>query len=159
SMLARACGLAPDPVDDPARLIGRAQRTVERQPAVAAHHHALGLARLRAGQDEQAEAEFQASIRLGEDSPRNWYALALAYDRGGRRDEAARGYQKAERWMDQTESEFADRTTHRTPPVYITDWLEALVLRREIKPLLGRERLGDVVLVDRTVPAGRVLRL
>ncbi len=61
--------------------------------------------------------------------------------------------------MEAKESEFADRTTHPTPPIYAPDWLEALLLRREAESLLGKRRLGDVVLMDRTAPSGQVLRL
>ena len=45
------------------------------------------------------------------------------------------------------------------PPMAVPDWLEALILRREAESLLGNRRLGDVELVDRTVPAGEKLRL
>ena len=41
----------------------------------------------------------------------------------------------------------------------VPDWLEALILRREAESVLGNRRLGDVELVDRTVPAGETLRL
>ena len=61
--------------------------------------------------------------------------------------------------MSQQELEADDRTTHPSPPIYITDWLESLILGREADSLLGKRRLGDTVLVDQNVPAGQELRI
>jgi hypothetical protein len=121
--------------------------------------HSQGLAQLRAGRAEPAVKRFRAAIAAGEDSPRNWIGLALAHSGLGQLDEAGRWYDKAARWMASKESEFSDRNAHPAPPTYITDWLEAQVLRREADTLVGPRRLGDLVLVDRTVPAGQELRL
>jgi serine/threonine-protein kinase len=159
TMLARACGMVAGSMDDPARLVQWAERTVARQPGVTAHLHSLGLAYLRAGQYQKAIEQLHALINGGEDSARNWYSLALAHWNQDERDEAVRCFQKAERWMGQTESVFADRAAHPVPPIYITDWLETLVLRREGKQRIDARRLGDVLVVDRIVPAGREIRL
>ena len=95
----------------------------------------------------------------GDDNVRNWYALAIAHIRLGRLDSSSQWLDKAESWMDQKESAFADRTLHPSPPIYVTDWLETLVLRREAASLLKHRKLGDVVLIDRIAPAGRQFRL
>ena len=47
-------------------------------------------------------------------------------------------------------AEHAYIAAHPTPPVSITEWLEAMVLRREAESLLGKRRLGDIALTDRT---------
>ncbi len=159
TMLVRACGLAPDGPVDPSRLISWAEQAVAKQPGNAANRHALGLAHLRSGHPEEAAKHLRSSIDAGEDSVRNWYALALARWKSGQPDEAGRWCAKAEDWMVQKESEFADRAAHPTPPISLVDWLEASVLRREVQHLVGRRRLGDIVLIDRTAPAGRELRL
>ena len=59
----------------------------------------------------------------------------------------------------QKESEFADRKAHLSPPIYITDWLETEILRREAGSLIADRRLGNIVLIDRTAVAGSEYRL
>ena len=159
SMLARACGLTPDALPDPARLVPWAERAVAKDPAAPRSLHDLGMAHLRSGHPEKALKQFQASIDAGDDGVRNWYGLALAHWRLDQFAEAGRWSEKAEDWMKAKESEFADRTTHPTPPLYVPDWLEALVLRREAESLVSQRRLGDLMLMDRSVPAGKKLRL
>ena len=159
SMLARACGLAPDVFAEKERLVRWGKQAVAKQPVTAGNVHSLGLAQLRAGHADQAVKELQASIDAGDDSVRNWYGLALANHRLGQQRQAGQWLEKAEGWMMETESKFADRTLHPSSPIEITDWLEAQVLRREAESLLGQRRLGDLLLIDRTAPAGRELRV
>ena len=159
SMLSRVCGLTPDALTDPARLVLWAEWAIAKKPSSPRYLHDLGMAHLRSGHPEKALKPFQASIDAGEDGVRNWYGLALAHCALDHFVEAGRWSEKAEGWMEAKESEFADRTTHPTPPIYVPDWLEALLLRREAESLLGKRRLGDVVLMDRTAPSGQVLRL
>ncbi len=159
AMLALAFGLTPDASTDPARLVPWAEKAVAKQPRSAAYLHSLGLAQFRSGHPDRAVKAFQASIEAREEGARNWYGLALAYVGSGQVKEAGLWFEKAEAWMVQKEPESADRTNHPTPPVSITTWLEALVLRREALPLLGNRRLGDITLVDRTAPAGQEFRL
>jgi hypothetical protein len=61
--------------------------------------------------------------------------------------------------MMQKQSEFADRMTHPSPPIYITDWLETEILRREASSVIGGRRLGNLVLIDRSAAAGCEYRL
>jgi serine/threonine protein kinase/tetratricopeptide (TPR) repeat protein len=158
SMLARAGGLAPEGVSDPARLVRWGEEGVAKQLRAGAYLHSLGLAQVRAGRCDQAVKPLQASIEAGMDSAPNWYGLALAHWRLGQAAQAGRWLEKAEGWMMETESKLADRTVHPVPPIPIAEWLEAQILRREAASLLPK-RLGDLLLIDRTVPAGSELRL
>src|SRR5207237_1205164 len=88
----------------------------------------------------------------------NWLGLALAHHHLGHEAEARRFFDLAQDWFEHREREFADKTSHPLPPMAVPDWIEALILRRETESLLGRRRLGDIVLIDRTAPAGQELR-
>ena len=128
-MLARACGLTPNSGIDPARLVFWAQQAIAKNPKDSWTLHSLGLALLRADQLDQALMRFQASIDAGEDTARNWCGLALTLWRLGRFEEAGRWIEKADDWIVRIESEFADRKTHPSPPIYIPYWLETKILR------------------------------
>ncbi len=159
TMLVRACGLSTEPTAEHARLVSWAEQAVAKLPKAPSSLHSLGLALLRSGQPEKALTQFQASIDTGEDSARNWYGLALAHSRLGRLEEAGRWIDKADSWMVRKKSEFADRKEHLSPPIYIADWLETEILRREADSLIADRRLGNVVLIDRNAAAGCEYRL
>jgi serine/threonine protein kinase/Flp pilus assembly protein TadD len=159
TMLARAFGLSSESRIDAASLLKWSEQAIAKQPRAPSSLHSMALALLRGGRLEEAIVKFQESIDVGDDSARNWYGLALANIQLGRFDSASQWLDKAESWVDQKEAEYADRTAHPSPPIYITEWLETLVLRREAQSLLSHRKFGNVVLIDRSAPAGHQFRL
>jgi hypothetical protein len=126
--------------------------------------HALGLAYLRAGDDAQAIRHFEQSIQDAPTWPNgspilNWLGLALAHQHLGHAAEARRWFDLARDRLERAEGESADKTAHPWPPMWVSDWIEALILQREVESRLGRRRLGDITLIDRTAPAGAAFRL
>jgi len=75
---------------DPAGAKGPAARAVELAPHLFAARNALGRALVALGELEPGIRELEESARLAPDSPEMHFALALAYARAGRREEAAR---------------------------------------------------------------------
>jgi hypothetical protein len=159
---ARIRTMAPKPVRDPARLVRWAEQ------GVGADHtpwddHTLGLAHLRAGQHDLAAGDFERSIKADPNWPGgkpilNWLGLALARQQQSQAE--ARGWlEKAEEWFKAKEPMSTDRSANPLPPIYINDWLEALVLFREASALVGKSRLADLLLPDQTLPAGQSLQL
>ena len=159
TMLVRACGAIPDSGIEASRLVSWAEQTMAKKPKEGATLHCLGLAHYRAGQFSEAIADFQASLDSGEEGARNWYGLALSQFRLGNGVEAIRWLDKANAWSAKTELEFADRTTHRSPPIYITDWLETRLLKHEADGLFSTRRLGEAVVLDQNVKAGEEFRM
>ena len=131
TMLARACGLTPDSRYRPgaAGLVGR---TGHRKNPGDVGPPLSGPGTLTVGPARKARS-FSSRRRStsGEDSARNWYGLALAHWRLGRFEEAGRWIEKAENWMIAERVRVCRSKTHPSPPIYITDWLETEVLRRE----------------------------
>jgi tetratricopeptide (TPR) repeat protein len=158
TMLVRCCGMNRDSGIEPSRLIPWAEQTAAKQPKAATTLHCIGLALLRAGHLTEAVTSFQASIDAGEDSPWNWYGLAIAQAQLAHSVDALVWLDKAKAWMEQKELEFADRTIHRTPPIYIAFWLETNVLRREAEALFENRRLGVATVLDQTAVAGKEFR-
>jgi tetratricopeptide (TPR) repeat protein len=135
-LVARICSLAPDAVPVPTRLVQLAGRAVKAQPEP--HHiHVLGLALYRNGQFQEAIRQLNRSIEGNwKANAANWLVLAMAHHRLGHADEARKWFDRAVRWMDDTDD--APRnpvaslaTLHRH------DSLACLVLRREAEALLG----------------------
>jgi tetratricopeptide (TPR) repeat protein len=135
-LMARACTLAPNSVDDwslPSRLsqdemlLSRAAWSLTEQAAfkyrAGDFHLVLGL----------ADRSLLADGRPGS-AVLNWLWQALAYQQMGRADEARRWLAKAEEWLDQQGG--------RKPPenrgvrLHRHVWLEAHVLRQEAEALL-----------------------
>jgi Flp pilus assembly protein TadD len=131
-LLALTAALATDSGIAPARLVGWAEQAV----AAAAkpwNLHALGLARLRAGQAEQAVQPLGESETVGNKYGEvwgvvNWLALALAHHALGRDDEARRWLGRATEALDATSPAHLVDDRSR---IAMHDWLEAQVLRRE----------------------------
>jgi len=144
TMLARACALSAHAGIVAPQVIEWAEKAAARAPRDRRALHAMGLALLRAGRPREAVAQFLSSIAAGEDSARNWIGLALAGFRAGQQAEASRWLEKAGGWLEEKQLESGDRTTHLSPPIYITDWLETLVLCREADALLENRKLGNV---------------
>jgi Tetratricopeptide repeat/Carbohydrate family 9 binding domain-like/Putative Ig domain len=159
SMLVRGCGLCPDSPIEPSRLVAWAEQSLAKQPRDRRMLYCLGLALLRTGRYSEAVTRFQSSIDAGEDSARVWYGLALAQFRQGNVVESIRWFQRADDWTARQKAECVDRTTQLSPTIYITDWLETLVLGLEAESLFKGRRLGGVVLVDRTAIAGQECRI
>jgi tetratricopeptide (TPR) repeat protein len=163
-VLARCGSLASGALDDPGRLVRWAEPLVAADPKAAWSRHALGLADLRAGRYQEAVRQFEQSMKDAPTWPDeapilNGLGLALAHYHLGHVAEARRRFEEIQDQLERKESEFANKTAHPLPPMAVPDWLEALILRREAESLLGRRRLGDVTLTDRTATAGAAFRL
>jgi hypothetical protein len=163
-VLARTAAMVPGVAVDPARLVRWAEPIVTANPKAAWWRHTLGLAHLRSKEYEQAIRHFEQSMK---DDPKwpdevpilNPLGLALAHHDLGHLAEARRWLDQARDLLEQKDREFADKETHPLPPLAVPDWLEAQILRREAESLLGKRRLGDILLIDRTAPAGQELHL
>ncbi|MBX9628811.1 MAG: hypothetical protein K2X82_33765 [Gemmataceae bacterium] len=137
-VLARAGAVADPPGLPPAELVRAAERAVRDNPWPW-YVHALGLARLRAGEWDAAGAAFERSNRADWGAfgkVMNWLGLAVAHARAGRADEARRCLAEAVRllpggWPD------ADK-----PPPGLSgpESAESVILRREAEKLLGGPR-------------------
>jgi serine/threonine protein kinase/predicted Zn-dependent protease len=163
-LLARCGAIAPGVLDDPSRLVRWAEPMVAAEPKAGWTRHTLGLAHLRAGEYAQAIRHFEQSMKDAPGWPNgspilNWLALALAHHHLGHAAEARHWFELARDRLERAESDSADKTTHPWPPMWVSDWTEALILQREAESLLGRRRLGDITLIDRTAPAGATFRL
>ena len=67
-----------------------AEQAVEEAPHVFVAHRALGQVLLETGDVEGAIREFEAGVKMASDSPAMRFALARAYRRAGRNDDAQR---------------------------------------------------------------------
>lgn len=67
-----------------------AEQAVRLEPGMPAAHNALGRILLLIGQFDRAIKELELSVKLAPDSPEMYFALARAYDRVGRKADAAR---------------------------------------------------------------------
>jgi WD40 repeat protein/serine/threonine protein kinase/Flp pilus assembly protein TadD len=135
--LARACLLVPDPVVDPVRLVGFAERA-----NVAVHlpwrAHTLGTAHYRAGHYEQAVFHLRDSLTVDPNWPGrtlNHAVLAMAYHCLGQADEARQALENAARLISNTTQEMLRNDVGEIPPNWC-DWLESLLLYREAKILI-----------------------
>jgi eukaryotic-like serine/threonine-protein kinase len=135
-VLTRTASLSRVTAVAPERVVGWGERGVagSRTPWTL---NALGLALHRAGRDREAIVRCEQSEAGDWPSGRvlNWLGLALAHHRLG--DDGA-----ARRWLTRAETYLG-----RTPPaafaeagaMFMTDWLEAMVLRREAEALIPRD--------------------
>jgi tetratricopeptide (TPR) repeat protein len=143
--VARAYTLAPGSAADTvrtARLVKKKLTEELERTAQAREFWALteqGALHYRAGRFKQAVQLFQQSLRADPKPGRavlNWLWLALAHQRLGRAEEARRWLDKAKGWLDQ----YGDRMPSRAEDelgLHLHNWLEAHVLGREAKALLG----------------------
>jgi predicted Zn-dependent protease len=67
-----------------------AEKSVQLAPKMYAGRNVLGRVLLELGQTDRAIAELEAGIRLAPESPEMHYALARAFTRAGRKEDAAR---------------------------------------------------------------------
>jgi serine/threonine-protein kinase len=136
-LVARACTLAADAVDDwqlPSRLSRDELMRSAAEPWSLTEQAAL---KHRAGDAHEVlgllEQSLVADGRPG-NAVLNWLWLALAYQRLGRAEEARRWLDKAAGWLDQQGGRMP--TDPRFVRLHRHDWLEAHVLRQEAKALL-----------------------
>jgi serine/threonine-protein kinase len=134
-IVARACTLAPDTIDDPKESLefgltlsnARAAWSTTEQAAL----------RFRAGETEGSVASFERGL-AGDTRPGravgNWLWLALAYQKLGDADEARRWLAKAANWLDQQGGRMPPEGSEMGSTLH--NWLEAHVLRREAEALL-----------------------
>jgi serine/threonine-protein kinase len=134
-LVARACTLAPDMIDDPNESL-QFLSIVSNNSAVWATTEQAAL-HFREGQAEYAVNYSERSL-AGDTRPGravvNWLWLALAYQKLGDGNEARRWLERAANWLDQQ----GGRMPLEEPQMGSTrhNWLEAHVLRREAEALL-----------------------
>lgn len=151
---ARACTLAPGAVADwqvPSRLAEAELKASEGEFWSLTQRGALLV---RAGQDKEALGRFAESLEAG---PRpgqmvvNWLWLALANDHLGNDEEARRWQQQAQAWLDQfsgTTPQFGNTELG----LHLHNWLEALVLLRELETLGRSSPRAAAPQVERAAP-------
>jgi len=76
--------------DRPQDGLSYAERAVRLEPGMPAAHNALGRILLETGQVDRAIKELEFGVKLAPESPEMYFALARAYDRAGRKADAAR---------------------------------------------------------------------
>jgi WD40 repeat protein/tetratricopeptide (TPR) repeat protein len=134
--LARACVVGPDALADFTPLL----RATEKAAGGAFDVHAAAL--YRAGRTQEALQRLAEDRKAGRsgDSPWHWLLLALAEQRLGHADEAARWLGQAARWLDEAPRQKPDTTNRREPFAWQRlSWeerLELQLLRREVEGLV-----------------------
>jgi serine/threonine-protein kinase len=136
-LVARACTLAPDSVDDPTQPEKLAAFELGGNPNAFWALTARAASHYRTGQFREAvwlaKASLSADGRPGR-ALLNWLWLALAYQKLGKTDEARRWLDKAAGWLDQQEGRMPLNTS--SMGMHRLTWLEAHVLRQEAENLL-----------------------
>jgi len=143
-LLPAICVLAPNALDDAARVLELAKRREAKDNPSFYVYHVLGLAYYRVGQYEKAVAAFDKGLPLdpaNKLSVLNWLPLAMAHHRLGHADQARQSLDKAKRWIDQTLRQTPPAAGEFAPPGWSWfDWLKVQFLRREAEALLaGKE--------------------
>jgi serine/threonine-protein kinase len=131
-LVARACTLAPDSVDDPAQPERLSTPELLRSGTTFWARTELAALHFRAGQFREAVRQSKASLSTDTRPGRavlNWLWLALAYQKLGKTDEAQRWLGKAAGWLDQQEGRMPLNTS--SMGMHRHTWLEAHVLRKE----------------------------
>jgi hypothetical protein len=140
--VARACTLAPNSVKDLAALEEKANTELKRSNA----HWSLtqqGALAYRAGRFDEAADLFERSVKsdnLPGIAILNWLWLSMIETRRGNPQEARTWYDKASNWMDQTSNgtaAYRQNVNRDVDGLHLHNWLEALILRREAKMLIG----------------------
>jgi tetratricopeptide (TPR) repeat protein len=138
--LSRVCTLAPGAVADAGRPIAWAELWTTRRPPFAWTAHAIGAAKYRADQFDEAILHLQESQKLDPTWPghcMNDAFLALAHARLGQADEARRWRDEVDRWLAVADQQFAGEPSGFPPKLYPADWLIVQVLRRELDRVLA----------------------
>jgi tetratricopeptide (TPR) repeat protein len=152
--VARACTLAPGPVQGPAQPGRLARAELAASPRTYWSLTQRGALLYRAGAFEEAVPLLEQSLK---DEPRpgtailNWLWLALAEQRLGKTEEARRRLDQAARWLDQYPAGLPasaegillvreaglPASAQELLGLHLHNWLEANVLRREAEASLG----------------------
>ncbi len=129
-VLARTGSLAPGAVAAPANLVRWGERAARGGPSPWALH-TLGQAYLRAGRPLDGIRMLEKSEAIGnwDGQVTNWLVLALAHRALGHDAEAGRWSDQAAAFLDHARPAVFDEAGSLRMP----DWLEALVLRRELE--------------------------
>jgi serine/threonine protein kinase/WD40 repeat protein/tetratricopeptide (TPR) repeat protein len=138
TMVARACGLAPDALTDSRAPVQAMSQVVTADPT-SLLFFLLGLAHYRAGQWDEAIGRFEASISANrawhEDSVQSGLGLALAHYRRGDIDKAR---QWLSRSVDRLEQGTRDKGLAVAFPAFFPDWATCRILRAEAEALIGK---------------------
>ena len=140
----RACVLAPEPVIDPADLVRRAQHANAFEKANW-KLYVEGLAHYRAGQYERALERLREAWSLDPNWPARaitYPALAMAYHRLGKADEARQALASAEKAIEGWTLAMVQGPVGAMP-IPCFDWLECRHFYREAKQLLTRSPPPD----------------
>jgi tetratricopeptide (TPR) repeat protein len=133
-ILARICGMAPNPGVGPDRLVGWAERALEAE-ALPWYAHALGLALYRAGRYDEAIALLERWNGSGWQPIgylQNDAVLAMAHHRKGRTAKARDLLGRVEAWCRRAKGDPDLKEVHDKA----VDWLHLQVLHREAEALI-----------------------
>lgn len=137
--VARACTLAPDGVEDFAVPDQKAADELKRSREFWSLTEQGALA-CRAGRSGEAahllQQSLKADFRPGT-AVLNWLWLALVEHGRGQPAEARAWLRKASEWMDEVSPE-GEKMPTDVDGLHLHNWLEALILRRELEALLPR---------------------
>jgi tetratricopeptide (TPR) repeat protein len=139
---ARIARLWPGPGPDRGPMVQWADEALRAQPGDAGVHCEAAAVRYRAGRFEEAIRLAERSLNMAPLWPSSdlaWYVLAMAHHRLGHAEDARRWFDKAEATADRRGREAAKAPY---PPLgsYLNEDLDAQVLRREARDLLGPGR-------------------
>jgi tetratricopeptide (TPR) repeat protein len=102
-----AWALATDPVParrDPRRAVSVAREAVEMSPQEGDYHNTLGVALYRAERWKEAVATLEKSMELRKGGDSNdWFFLAMAHWKLGKKEKAREWYDRAVQWMDKNQ--------------------------------------------------------
>jgi WD40 repeat protein/Tfp pilus assembly protein PilF len=125
------CVLAPNTFPEYARLIERAEDTVDTHPKDALYHRTLGALLTRAGQYDTAIQRLNHALELrgGEGQPQDWLFLAIAYQQAGHPDDA-------KKWLDRAVQGIRTVNGQNRARLEWQERLELLLLQREAEKLI-----------------------
>jgi tetratricopeptide (TPR) repeat protein len=143
SCLSRTCTMTPSALTDFEAPLMWARRAVEKQPRVAWHLYALGIAEHRADQHEEAIQSLQRSLSVNKDwvgRGQNYATLALACHSLGRDSEARQWLSQTRSWLNEVNRTAATWKFGFASTDYLSDWLCGQVLLSEAEKLLANGR-------------------
>jgi tetratricopeptide (TPR) repeat protein len=140
NLVAWTCSLSPASGIDPDQLVRLAELAVNSRRSNA-NLNTLGLALLRAGRHQDAEAILAAAIEARDNvgTASDWVVLAMVHHGMGHKDEARHWFDKAARWINNAREQQASGG-RVNPPVTRDFEIEVQVLLREAAALLSIER-------------------
>ncbi len=140
ALAARVARLSPDSGIDPGRLLRWADAAAAADPEAVWILYTRGAALSRSGRPELAPPVLQQAIATHPAWPGRVmasYGLAIACARLEARDEARGHLDRAEHLLQDAERSAESLAMRFPPDLYVGDYLEAQVLRREARALLG----------------------